>query len=127
MRSLLARLVIVYSGAIDASDNNTLLSRNIETPYDAIHAVQDANFGRTSPYQKQPLQQDHISNRPGQAPTWIRTWENSSAFNHLAKLRPKGKSARTIYRKMSSSYQYTHSLARSQIKKSSVKKSQKFE
>ena len=35
-RSLLARLLIVYSGAIDASDNQTLSSRNVETPSDTL-------------------------------------------------------------------------------------------
>ena len=46
-RNLLARLVIVYSGAIGANGNHTLSSRNVETPTDGIL---DTNSGRTSPY-----------------------------------------------------------------------------
>ena len=50
-RSLLARLEIVYSGAIGASDNRTLSSRKVEIPADTLHAIWDANSGHTSPYQ----------------------------------------------------------------------------
>ena len=35
-RNPLARLVIVYSGAIGASNNHTLSSRNVETPTNTI-------------------------------------------------------------------------------------------
>ena len=48
---LLARLVIVYSRAIDARDNHTLSPRNVETPTDTFRGIQDADSGRTSPYQ----------------------------------------------------------------------------
>ena len=58
-RNLLARLVIVYSGAIGASDNHTLSSRNVETPTDTLCAIWDANSGRTFPYQQGPQSQDH--------------------------------------------------------------------
>ena len=51
-RNLLARLVIVYSDAIGASDNHTLSSRNVETPTDTFRATWDANSGHTSPYQQ---------------------------------------------------------------------------
>ena len=51
-RTLLDRLVIVYSGAIGACDNLTLSSRNVETPIDTFCAIWDANHGRTSPYQQ---------------------------------------------------------------------------
>ena len=51
-RNLVARLVIVYSGAIGASDNPTLSSRQVETPTDTFCAIRDANSGRTSPYQQ---------------------------------------------------------------------------
>ena len=44
-RNLLARLVIVYSGAIGASDNHTLSSRNVETPTDLFRAILNANSG----------------------------------------------------------------------------------
>ena len=51
-RTLLARLDFVYSGAIGASDNPTLSSRNVDTPTDTFCAIWDANSGRTSPYQQ---------------------------------------------------------------------------
>ena len=38
-RNLLARLIIVYSGAIGASENHTLSSRNVETPTDTFHST----------------------------------------------------------------------------------------
>ena len=41
----LARLEIVYFGAIGASDNHTLYSRNVETPTDTFCAIWDGNFG----------------------------------------------------------------------------------
>ena len=53
-RNLLAWLVIVYSGAIGASDNHSLSSRNVETPTDTFRAIWDAISGRTSPYQQYP-------------------------------------------------------------------------
>ena len=52
LRNLLARLVIVYGGAIGASDNHTLSFRNVKTPADKFCAIWDANSGRTSPYQQ---------------------------------------------------------------------------
>ena len=47
--NLLAQLVIVYSGAIGASDNHTLSSGNVENPTDTFCSIWDANSGRTSP------------------------------------------------------------------------------
>ena len=38
-RNPLALLVIVYSGAIGASDNHTLSSRNVKTPTDTFCAL----------------------------------------------------------------------------------------
>ena len=49
-RNPLARLEIVYSGAIGASGNHPLSYRNIDTPTDTFRAIWDANSGRTSPY-----------------------------------------------------------------------------
>ena len=51
-RNLLARLVIVYSGAISASDNHTLSSWNIKTPTDTFCTMWDANPCSTFPYQQ---------------------------------------------------------------------------
>ena len=56
----LAWLEIVYSGAIDASDNHTLSSKKVETPTDTFCAIWNANSGRTSPYQQRPPSQDHL-------------------------------------------------------------------
>ena len=47
-RSLLAWLVVVYSGAIRASDNHTLSYSNVETPTNTFRATWDTNLGRTS-------------------------------------------------------------------------------
>ena len=38
-KSLLARLVIAFSGAIGASDNHTLSFRNVETPTDTFCVI----------------------------------------------------------------------------------------
>ena len=51
-KNLLARLVIVYSGTIGASDNQTISSRIGDTPTDTFCAIWDANHRRTSPYQQ---------------------------------------------------------------------------
>ena len=51
-RSLVFRLVIVYSGAIGAIDSHTLSSINVETSTNTFRALWDANSGRTSPYQQ---------------------------------------------------------------------------
>ena len=51
-RNLLAQLGIVYSGAIGASDNHTLSSRNVETPTDTCCAIWDANSGPISLYKQ---------------------------------------------------------------------------
>ena len=48
-RNLLARLVIVYSGVIGASDNPTLSSENVETPTGTLRAIWDVNSVPTSP------------------------------------------------------------------------------
>ena len=49
--NLLARLVIVYSGAFRASDSHTLSFRKVGTPTNTVCAIWDGNSGRTSPYQ----------------------------------------------------------------------------
>ena len=41
--NLLARLVIVYSGAFGPSDNHTLSSNNLETPTNTLAAYERAN------------------------------------------------------------------------------------
>ena len=51
-KNLLARLVIVYSEAIGASDNITLSSRNVETPTDTFRVIWDANSQRIFPYEQ---------------------------------------------------------------------------
>ena len=51
-RNPLARLGIVYCGAIGASDNHTLSSRYVETPTDTFCAIWDANSRRTSKYRQ---------------------------------------------------------------------------
>ena len=38
-RNPLARLEIVYSGAVGASGNHTLSSRNVKTPFDTLRAI----------------------------------------------------------------------------------------
>ena len=49
---LQARLVIVYSGAIGASDNRTFSPRNVKNPTDTFCAIWDVNSGRNSLYQQ---------------------------------------------------------------------------